>query len=134
MRLRNSRAGFTLIETAVALVIALGVIGALGLLGEHLTRQRADNEGNATATALATRKMEELLAVQNPTADARLNPPGTYSQTVDETGSPSVGGPYAITWTVADNVPIAGSKRIQVVATIMGKANVQSQLVTYLRL
>ena len=133
MSLERSKSGFTLVETAVALLLGMCAVAALAVLGERLSHQGSDNEANANATALATRKMEELVATHSPSSDGQLNPPGAHGpETVDENGQSSVGGPYRIDWFVADDVPYTRSKQIRVTVTLPGRNNVQSELLTYL--
>ncbi|MEA2626540.1 MAG: hypothetical protein QOD06_2585 [Candidatus Binatota bacterium] len=117
----------------MALLIGLSTVASLALLGGRLSHQASRNEANATATTLATQKIEELLAAPHPDTDWQLNPPGGHaSQSLDATGLPSVGGPYMVNWFVTNDVPYAGSKQIRVTVTVEGKTDVQSDILTYL--
>jgi type II secretory pathway pseudopilin PulG len=127
-------AGFTLIETAVAVLIAVSVVVGVGLLGENLVRQRAIADANSAATSIAEKKMEGLLAdpTQNPTGAACPAADlcaGTHGPaTVDETLQPALVG-YTLQWVVTDNVPYSGAKKLEV--TVTRPPNVRCYLVTY---
>src|ERR1041384_6473303 len=61
----SSRSGFTLIETAVAGLVGLILVLALGLLGKNLVRQRISADSNSAAIDLAEEVMEKLKANPN---------------------------------------------------------------------
>lgn len=101
VRLRGSR-GFSLIELLFALVfLAIGLLGVAAVfpLG---TRFVNSSKIMSTAVAFSREKIEELQTL--PLSSPYMTE-GTYS---DEQG------PYQRSWTVTDNAPLAGMKKIQV--------------------
>ena len=97
--------GFSLIELIFALVF-LG-IGLLGVAAVFPLGTRFVNSSKITSTAVAfsREKIEELqtLSLSNPYLTE-----GSYS---DEQG------PYNRAWTVTDDTPMAGMKKIQVITS-----------------
>jgi len=100
-RLRKHSEGFSLIEVMIAMTfLAIGLMGIaqlvpLGMAGVTQARVRTN------AVQAAQEKMDELRAsdFSSPALTA-----GTYTET---------NGNYTLNWTVTDNVPVPGSKRIE---------------------
>ena len=116
-RRRSAAAGFTLVEVMVAiLIISIGLMALIGLvpLGSH---QVATTTQRSRASQLASSRAERLLIT--PYADEDLTP---GSHTDDEN---PLEGEYYVTWTVEDDEPITGCKRV-VVKTSMGSASAAS--------
>lgn len=142
----SSNGGFTLIETAVATLISVALVVAIGVLGNNLIRQRANADSNSAATNLAQLRMEKLLAL--PVDDTLLTagthgPPGAGGSPcvsppcrVDETEATTLVGPYLISWVIEDDTPWtpAGapkSKKITVTVSHVTNPFVRCQLETY---
>ena len=99
---RRSVGGFSLVELIFAMVLlAIGLLGVAAVfpLG---TRFVSAGKITSTAAALSAEKMEELQSL--PADDAQLQE-GSYSDEVT---------PYSRTWTITDDVPMAGMKQLQV--------------------
>ncbi len=102
--MRASR-GFSLLEVLIALVVfaigalALGAFVPLGGHGGHA-------DARSRASLLAAERAERLLAM--PYRDDQLAA-GTHAD-----ASNPVEGRYYVTWTVADDRPIASCKRVLV--------------------
>ena len=112
-RRRPRAAGFTLIEVMVALVIiSVGLMALVGLVPLG-SKQVASTTQRSRASQLAAGRAERLLIT--PYSDADLDP-GTHLD--DEN---PVEGKYWVRWTVEDDQPITGCKRI-VVKTAIGSA------------
>ena len=108
---RPLAAGFTLIEVMVALlIISVGLMALVGLIPLG-TRQVASTTQRSRASQLAAGRAERLLIT--PYLDETLDS-GTHLD--DEN---PVEGRYYVKWTVEDDQPITGCKRI-VVKTSVG--------------
>ena len=101
--------GVTLIEVLVAAAIGLVMVLGLGVLQESLVRRRAATGAISTATALAERQLEQLLASPDLETAADLTaglhgPNGCTSPPckIDETGAATINGPFRMQWTVVD--------------------------------
>ena len=102
----RDKAGFTLMEVLVALIIfAIGVL-ALALCVPAATKRVTASGKQTLASTLAAQAAEELLTV--PYGDGTLTP-GTH----DDPANPHE-GVYFVRWVVEDNQPIASCKRIRV--------------------
>ena len=105
-RRRPRAAGFTLIEVMVALVIiSVGLMALVGLVPVG-SKQVANTTQRSRASQLAAGRAERLLIT--PYSDDDLVP-GTH---LDD--SNPIEGRYWVRWTVEDDQPIAGCKRIVV--------------------
>ncbi len=138
--------GFTLIEVLVAGAIGLVMVLGLGILQESLVRRRAATGAISTATALAERQLEQLLASPDPTTAADLTaglhgPNGCASPPckIDETGAATINGPFKMQWTVIDDDetgtkplfdPSRSTKQITVNVTHMSDPYARATLVT----
>lgn len=102
----NGERAFTLVELLVAIVLLavgiLSVVTMFPLANRNITHSRA----NAKATAYAQEKTEDL---QNKAANDADLAAGTHN----DTGNP-VEGLFTRSWTVADNNPLTGCKRVTV--------------------
>ncbi|MCC6349875.1 MAG: prepilin-type N-terminal cleavage/methylation domain-containing protein [Candidatus Eisenbacteria bacterium] len=104
--LRNPRAGFTLIEVMVALVIfAVGVL-SLGLVVPAATKRVTKAGVQTRASALAAERAETLLTTPYGHDDLLSGAHTDPENPVDST--------YYVRWTVTDDAPIAGCKRVVV--------------------
>jgi type IV pilus assembly protein PilV len=98
---KGRSAGFSLIEVTIAMVVlGIGLLSAaqmipLAMAGVTQARVRTN------AVQEAQERLDDLMA--NDFDDAALNA-GTYTETV---------GNYNLTWTITDNNPVPGSKRIE---------------------
>ena len=105
--------GFTLIEVLIALTIfAVGLLAVAAMQTSAITV-------NSTADQMTTRmtwaqdKLEELMAL--PYTDSQLQEAGSPFQEMTPDGI------YTISWTVADDTLITGTKLITVTVTGRGK-------------
>lgn len=117
------RRGFSIIEVLVSAAIAAVAISA-SLQGLVSMRQvNASHIARTTAMLLAEDQIEELLVRFRDDADLGT---GTWGPlTYDRDGMPTAGTPYfTTTWTVEENVPVDGVRRITVTVrwTKLGKA------------
>ncbi len=119
-RLRQDRAGFSLIELLMAIVfIGIGVVAVAGLF-PLATKNVNDGKLLTTALGRAQDKLEELQVAGFSSA---VMAPGSYTDTL---------GTYVRTWAVQDSVPNDGTKMVTVTVgwpTNRGGENVT--LVTY---
>jgi prepilin-type N-terminal cleavage/methylation domain-containing protein len=121
----NSQKGVGLIEIVIAMLIfALGVTAAMRTLPEsNRATMRAQNM--TEATNLAQERIETLMG--SPFSDPDL----TAGDHVDPQNP--VERIYTRTWTVADNTPISGMKRLAVTVSYTAHGNDNSvTLNTYL--
>lgn len=130
-RRAGGHGGFTLVEVLVAALVGLLVLAAGGQLGLNIFHQRASYDSISAATSLAERQFELLRDIQSPSSDSNFT---TGSHTA--TNSPmkqdgTSGGPYNVTWTVVDNTPMTGVKKITVNVTHTSDPSVNVQLITY---
>lgn len=129
--------GFSLIETLVAMLVALTVVSAVGLMGMRLTHRRSSSASLSAATSIAEKAIESLRPLTVPPTVVLAN--GTTTNLVDETGTTAVGGPYSRTVTIADGptMTVGGSsralKRVTVVVTHVTNPEVSVRLETYFR-
>lgn len=107
---------FTLLEAVVATLVGMVLVLSLGLLTEHLEHRRASTDSTSGSLALAELQMERLLTKKNPASDPELTaglhgPASCVSPPcmVDQTGAPSLNGPYLMQWDVVDNDGTGGS-------------------------
>jgi type IV pilus modification protein PilV len=121
-RRRAHRArGFSLVELLIAMVVmAIGLLGAAQMI--PLAMAGVTQAGIRTRSVqLAQERLDEL--VTNDYEAAVLNA-GTYSETVDNT---------TIDWTIADNIPVPGTKRIDLaVSWVTSRGTQTSSFTTYL--
>lgn len=121
-------AGFTLIEVLITLsILATGLLAVASM-------QIAAIQVGATAGELtegvtwAQDRLEELLALAYDHADLEDTNPDTGVAT-DYTLSPSPPG-VAVVWSVNEDVPAAGMKRVSVTATWTDKGQVKTSTLT----
>ena len=97
--------GFSLIEVMFALTFLgvglLAVAGMIPLATHQIVAAKAITDGVAAGQEV----MEEIRTSDFNSAALAA---GSYNRTVDK---------YAITWTIQDNVPLIGSKRIDMTVT-----------------
>lgn len=126
-----SKAGFSLIEVLVAMVIGLLLVLPIGVLTQNLSHQQATSDELSSVTSLAEQQIERLLALPSPSTDPLLAS-GTHGPlSVDTTGNPSVGGPYQRQWVVVDDAPAPGCKKITVTCTHTSNSHARCALTTY---
>jgi prepilin-type N-terminal cleavage/methylation domain-containing protein len=110
----RSSEGFSLIEVMIALtflgigLLAVAQLIPLGMSGITQARVRTN------AVQAAQQQLDELKAADYSSAALAA---GTYEETV---------GQYTISWTISDNTPVPGSKRIDMSAswpTVTGTKN-----------
>ncbi len=113
--------GFTLLELMITLVVlAIGVL-ALGQLMPAGSRALNRSRSMTSGTAFAAQKLEDLKALA--WTDAGLTA-GSHS---DATGK------YTRSWTVTDNTPLAGTKKVEVTVSWASSSGTRSTTIhTYL--
>jgi Tfp pilus assembly protein PilV len=143
-RILSSQHGFSLVEAATATLVGLQLVLGIGLLSQSLTHKRVSADARSAAVSLAERKMEQILALPNPSTNASLSagtqgPCASPPCLVGVDGSSTLNGPYLLQWTVVDNgvtgTPLvdstASSKKITVSLTHVTDANARATLQTY---
>ena len=121
----KSQSGIGLIEIVIAMLIfGIGITAALRTLPDsNFATMRARNV--SVATNLAQAKIEALMGTSLTSADLSA---GTHNDPLNP-----LQRIYTRTWTVADNSPITGMKRLAVTVTYAGRGNDRSvTLTTYL--
>lgn len=104
-QITKNQQGFTLIEVVVALtVVAIGIMG-LSIIFPSTTRDVGKSGVTTKALQMAQEKLEDLhtLAYDDPDLDA------TYVH--DDIANP-INGVFDRTWTVYEDQPIAGCKKV----------------------
>jgi prepilin-type N-terminal cleavage/methylation domain-containing protein len=121
---RNGRAGFTMIEALVAITIfGIGTVALLAL-GPRAVGFTSRSRQVGKASQLAQAKLEELRTRTSGDADLAA---GTHA----DDGNP-IDGVFTRAWTVVDDTPIAGMRRIEVrVSFPTTSPDSVTQLVTY---
>lgn len=110
-RKRSSRrdAGFSLVEIMVAMTfLAIGLLAIAQLIPTGL-KGVTEARVRTNAVQNSQRIVDDLRATDYDSLDA-----GTFSET---------DGRYSTTWTITDNSPVTGSKRVDVVSTWGPDAN-----------
>ena len=111
-----NQAGFTLIETLMAMAIfAIGILALAGLQVTYIGGN-ASAQMQTEATALGAQVIEHLKSL--PYDAPELDPTGNPHQ-------PPAGaaGAYDVRWTVADNNPVNNTKTIDVAVTPANRFN-----------
>lgn len=102
---RNRGEGFSLVEVMIAItflgigLLAIGQLVPAGMAGITQARVRTN------AVQAAQMRVDELQSEDFTSAALTA---GTYTETV---------GNYTLSWTIIDNTPVPGSKRINLVAS-----------------
>jgi prepilin-type N-terminal cleavage/methylation domain-containing protein len=103
---RNRSGGFTMVEAIVAMTIfGIGTV-ALLTLGPRAISFTSRGRQVAKAAQLAQAKLEELRAQPNGHADLDAGDHEDAANPID--------GAYRRAWTVLDDTPIAGMRRVEV--------------------
>lgn len=120
----KSQKGVGLIEIVIAMLIfGVGISAALRTLPDsNFATTRARNV--SVATNLAQEKIETLLGTPLTSADFSA---GTHNDPLNP-----LQRHFTRTWTVTDNTPIAGMKRLSVTVTYAGRGNDRSVTLTTL--
>ncbi len=105
MRGQRGRQGFTLLEVMIAIAIFSVGILAVGALQINSANTNTGARIHTEESTWVVDQIERLTALDYDNAD--------LSAGVHEV----VQGPYTIQWTVTDDSPVAGAKRIAVTAT-----------------
>lgn len=112
----SNQAGFTLIETLLAMAIfAIGILALAGLQVTYIGGN-ASAQMQTEATALGAQVIEHLKSL--PYDAPELDPNGNPHQP-----PAGAGGPYDVRWTVADNTPLNNTKTIDVAVTPANRFN-----------
>jgi prepilin-type N-terminal cleavage/methylation domain-containing protein len=121
---QNGRAGFTMIEALVAITIfGIGSVALLTLAPRSVGFMSRSRQV-AKASQLAQAKLEELRTRTNGDADLSA---GTHVDAANP-----IDGVFTRAWTVVDDTPIAGMRRIDVQVSFPStSADSVAQLVTY---
>ena len=106
----NRQAGFTVLETLIAVTILTVGLLAIAKMQVSAIWGNAMSGNTTAALTLAEEKMENLLEKVYTHADLSS---GIHEQVaIDEAGQP--GGPYHRIWAVQDDTPIPATKTIMV--------------------
>ena len=106
IREKRGRRGFTLIEVLIAMAIfSLGML-AVGTLQITSTNSNASARIQTEEYTWVVDRIERLTALSYDDTDLDETPP---LHSVDQ-------DPYTVSWTVVDDTPVAGAKRIAVTA------------------
>lgn len=107
---RSKRAGFTMIEVMVSLLLtAIAVIGIIGLY-RVTTRSSSYSRRSTEAAVLAGDKMEVLRATAAPVNS-------TTDEELDAGGTAVVGGPYKRRWFI-DSVPAVSPTHYDIIVEV----------------
>ena len=110
-RVLTTNAGIGLTEVLVAVAIFVSVIVGLGKSVLSARRATDSSRDLAEATTLAIDKIEHLRTLFLASSDLS---PGTHTDAANPLGPGGVsGGTFTRTWSVADNVPVAGMRRVE---------------------
>ena len=125
--------GFSLIESLVAMLVALTVVASVGILGMRLTHRRSSSASISAATSVAEKAIESLRPLTPAAGVANRD----QTQDVDELGNVSVGGPYRRRVSVENGPLEVGGVQKMKKATVtvwhVTNPEVRVELVTYFR-
>lgn len=138
MSSRRSERGFSLLETLVAMLVALTIVASVGLLGMRLTHRRTSSASVSVATSIAEKHLESLRPLRVPWTG--LDTIGSDTKDVDATNELSLGGPYRRTTTIGlgpeitvGGVPRTPMRRVTVTVVHVTNPEVSVTLETYFR-
>ncbi|MBE0595778.1 MAG: prepilin-type N-terminal cleavage/methylation domain-containing protein [Desulfuromonadales bacterium] len=122
-QITSSQAGFTLVEILIAMTIfAFGMLAVATLQITALTGNSAAR-GVTEANALAQNKLEELQSIPFDDVNGSAGP-----ETISHYGKA-----YALSWTVDDDLPVAGLKTIAVTVQWQEKGGAKTTSLRYIR-
>ncbi|MGH7819329.1 MAG: type IV pilus modification PilV family protein [Candidatus Binatia bacterium] len=125
-------AGTSLVEIVVALVIFTVIILGLGNSVVSSRQTGASSRALAEATTLALDKLEHLRTLL--LIDAQVAA-GAHADATSFHPDGTTGGPYTRTWTITQDLPVVGMKRVEMRVSWMDRGVPASiTLVTYLTL
>jgi type IV pilus assembly protein PilV len=115
IRKKTGSRGFTLIEVLMAMVIFSVGILAVGAMQINATNTNTGARIHTEESTWVVDQIERLTALDynDPGLDETIPPPPA----AELPPHTDVQGPYTISWTVEDDSPVAGTKRITVTAT-----------------
>ncbi|MGM0609387.1 MAG: type IV pilus modification PilV family protein [Candidatus Muiribacteriota bacterium] len=114
-RLINDK-GFSLIEVLIAIAIFSIVILAINSLQVRNVRSGSDSRRMTEATYFANAKMEELIGLPYDHDDLQDGDSDSLDNTGTDADENETMGSYQVSWNIAEDDIIEGSKTIRVIA------------------